>query len=532
MSAPGSPRPRLFSEKFVAVASPEEASAKADLLDLLLDATHDGILDWDVASDVATYNPRWKYLFGLDEQKVTENANLWLDLVHPDDVQWVSVMLTDHLEHGWPFVATVRMRHPQAGYRHILCRGTARRDAEGRARRVVILFSDIDDQIRVEAREKALVAALPDTLLRVRRNGTILGLKRGTERSGSPFASLREGASLADCLSDESVSGAFSGEMAARASGSAARLFEVASGRPAMYHEVRMVPAGADEWLFVIRDITERRELEQQLLQSQKLQAIGHLAAGVAHEINTPLQFIGDNLHFTRDAIGALFTLASRLKELLERERGDELRAEIEEAEAEADLEFARDQLPVAVDRSLVGVERVTKIVRALKSFAHPGAVEFEPADVNALVENATLMATTEWKYVAELELVLAPSLPRVPCVAGDVSQVVLNLVVNAAHAIAEVVGTSGAKGAIRVETRHDETHVEISIGDTGIGIPEHARSKVFDPFFTTKDVGKGTGQGLAIAHTSVVERHKGTIHFTTELGCGTTFVVRLPLER
>jgi PAS domain S-box-containing protein len=506
-----------------------ELREKAELLDLVLEATHDGVVEWDLVNDAATYNPRWQYLFGFDETEIT-SPTMWRELVHPDDLPRLSQALRDHLEQDWPFVFVMRMRHRSGGYRQFLCRGACRRDESGAAVRMVMCFSDIDDQVRVRERERALASAVPDTLLRLRRDGLVLGHKQGVDRELSPFAKVREGAKLSDCL-ERHVADPF--ERAAATMWSqgtpVTHAFEVRTQNPPMQHEVRLVPTCDDECVCIVRDVTERHELEQRLLQSQKMQAIGHLAAGVAHEINTPLQFIGDNLHFTADSIAAFLVLADRLKQMLVRETGERLAREIEDAEADADFEYMRARVPGAIDRSLQGVERVTKIVRALKQFAHPGSVEFAPADVNSIVENAVIMATNEWKYVADVELELSEALPRVVCDAGEISQAVLNVVVNAAHAIEAVGGSE--KGKIRIETACDRSHAEIRISDTGTGIPEHARAKIFLPFFTTKAAGKGTGQGLAIAHATFVERHKGTLDFTTELGRGTTFILRIPLS-
>jgi len=208
-------------------------------------------------------------------------------------------------------------------------------------------------------------------------------------------------------------------------------------------------------------------------------------------------------------------------------------KAKLEEltmAEADADFEYAREALPTALERSLTGVERVTKIVRAMKSFAHPGADQLAPTDLKNLIESTVMVATNEWRYVAEVDLNVDANLPPVPCVAGELNQVVLNLIVNASHAISDVVGSSGEKGRITVSASSDETHAEIRVADSGTGIPENARAKVFEPFFTTKEVGKGTGQGLSMAYNCIVKRHRGTISFETELGSGTTFIIRLPL--
>ena len=185
-----------------------ELRAKAELLDLLSSATQDGIVDWNLISDRAEYNPRWKLLLGFDDGEFADSMDapkLWQELVHPDERDAILSLLSDHLEQGWPFSTAVRMRHRSGGYRHVLCRGTTHRDAEDRPLRMVIIFSDIDERIRDEARQRALVSAMPDTLFRVRGDGTISGVKRGRERDGSPFAALREGMTLNDSFSDRRV---------------------------------------------------------------------------------------------------------------------------------------------------------------------------------------------------------------------------------------------------------------------------------------------------------------------------------------
>ncbi|RYZ06123.1 MAG: hypothetical protein EOO73_17085 [Myxococcales bacterium] len=520
-----------------------ELAAKAELLELLLSATQDGILDWNLISGKARYNPRWQLLLGFDNGELqgrAESPELWQELVHPDDRPAVLRLLGDHLDQGWPFSTAVRMRHRSVGYRHILCRGTSHRDERDRAVRMVIIFSDIDERIRGEGRQRALVSALPDTLFRVRANGTISGVKHGRERAGSPFAALREGVTLASSFSEgvlKRLRPALSRNDATDPNGAATvQVASVTADGATIHHEVRVVPSGEDECVCIVRDVTEQRELEERLLENQKLGAIGQLAAGVAHEINTPMQFIGDNLHFATAAIGDLMRLLDQYKQVVQSHANSPIGAPALEAltnaEAEADFEYSREALPQALTRSLEGVERVSAIVRAMKAFAHPGGAELAPTDLKGLVESTVMVATNEWKYVAEMVLELDPTLPLVPCIAGELNQVVLNLIVNASHAITDTVGATGRKGRITVRTSSDDTHAEIRVTDTGTGIPEHVRPKVFEPFFTTKEVGKGTGQGLAMAYNCIVKRHRGSITFETELGAGTTFIVRLPLVR
>lgn len=280
----------------------------------------------------------------------------------------------------------------------------------------------------------------------------------------------------------------------------------------------------------------ERSLMEVQLRQAQKLESIGQLAAGIAHEINTPTQFVGDNIRFIQDALQHFQQSILDFQRMLESARGGALTSEmIQEAESAlkaADMDYLLRELPTAVRESLEGIERIARIVRAMKEFSHPSSKDRAPINLNHAIESTVTVARNEWKYVAEMALELDPSLPPVRCFASEINQVVLNLIVNAAHAIADIVRLRpGTKGLITVRTRRLLDWAEIQVSDTGTGIPEVIRDRIYDPFFTTKDVGKGTGQGLTIAHDTVVNRHGGSIHFETEMGRGTTFFVQLPLN-
>jgi signal transduction histidine kinase len=200
------------------------------------------------------------------------------------------------------------------------------------------------------------------------------------------------------------------------------------------------------------------------------------------------------------------------------------------DTEKAADFDYIMENVPLAIDSSLDGLGRIATIVRSMKEFAHPDQAEKTPADLNQAIRGTLIIAANEYKFVAEIDTELG-DLPPVQCYLGEINQVILNLLVNASHAIADAVKDTGTLGTITVRTRLDGGEVEISIADTGNGIPEKARDKVFDPFFTTKEVGKGTGQGLAIAHSVIVKKHGGTLRFITECGKGTTFFIRLPVD-
>jgi PAS domain S-box-containing protein len=289
-------------------------------------------------------------------------------------------------------------------------------------------------------------------------------------------------------------------------------------------------------------DITEKKqaERERQIMEMQrrhahKLESIGQLAAGIAHEINTPTQYIGDNIRFLQSSFERLRRLHTHYQGLLrtakQKDLAADLLADIEKAIEDPDADFFTAEIPEAIRQSLSGLEEVARIVRAMRDFSHPGNGHKIPTDLNQAIEATLVVCANEWKKVASMVKDLEPNLPHVPCLPGEFNQVILNLVVNAAHAIADVLGDHAkAKGTITLSTRRCGPWVEIQVRDTGTGIPEAIREKVFDPFFTTRPVGKGTGQGLAIARHVIVNRHNGTLTFQTEMGVGTVFVIRLPV--
>ncbi|RMG46579.1 MAG: response regulator [Acidobacteria bacterium] len=274
----------------------------------------------------------------------------------------------------------------------------------------------------------------------------------------------------------------------------------------------------------------EKARVEAQLRHVHKLEAIGRLAAGIAHEINTPIQFIGDNLRFLEESFGDLVGFAGAVARAAREGRLDA--AEVARRADEIELSYLEEEVPQSIRQSIDGVNRVAEIVKAMKRFGHPGGASREEVDINELVRTTAVVSRSEWKYVADLELELHDGLPLVPCRGNDISQVLLNLIVNAAHAIRDKIGERPeTKGRIVLRTRLLDQAVEIEVEDSGCGIPEEIRDRVFDPFFTTKEVGKGTGQGLALAHAIVVQQHGGEIGFDSVEGQGTRFRIRLPLE-
>jgi len=279
----------------------------------------------------------------------------------------------------------------------------------------------------------------------------------------------------------------------------------------------------------------EKNRLELQLRQAQKLEAIGELAAGIAHEINTPIQFIGDNSRFLLDSTTDLFNFIQTAKGLNTVSESDDVSETIEDLKSIAediDLDYLIEEIPAAINQNLEGVQRVSSIVLAMKEFSHPGSKERQAIHINKAIENTITVARNEWKYCAEMKTELAEDLPLVSVYAGKVNQVLLNLLVNAAHAIIarQKAEEDNSLGRITIRSRLAGDRLVIEVEDSGSGIPDSIKDRIFDPFFTTKEVGKGTGQGLAIAYDVIVRNHNGKLYFKSQEGKGTTFFVELPI--
>ncbi len=470
------------------------------------------------------------------------------EIIHPDDLLLVKDVAGAVARDGKARAVTIRYRHKTGIWRHVEANGSVLRNSTGTPEGFVVVARVIDDRIRAEeqlqgayAETEAFLQSIPSILIGLDSEGRV---NRWNPVAAETFGLEGEavyGRHLADCgirWLNHGMESEIATWLQAKAFSRTDLTFDQ-NGRPRFLSlKTREIPGRTREtrtFIVSAADITERKVLEEDLRQAQKLEAIGQLAAGIAHEINTPTQFVGDNVRFLKDSWDVMADLLQLCATLRQHAQSGTIPApilaEFSAACERSDLDYQLAEIPRAIDQSLDGVQRVAKIVRAIKEFSHPGSEEKKGIDLNRAIETTATVAKNEWKYIADLELHLDENLPLVPCLVGEMNQVFLNLIINAAHAIGGVVKESQNKGKITITTRRDDCWAEVSIQDSGCGIPVEIRSRVFEPFFTTKAVGQGTGQGLALARTVIVNRHQGQIWFDSVAGEGTTFFIRLPLE-
>ncbi|MEE9168289.1 MAG: PAS domain S-box protein [bacterium] len=478
--------------------------------------------------DITLYvNDAFKKTYGYEEDEVMGKP-ITIIRSETNDPDVIKEILPATLQGGWQ--GEIFNRRKDGSDFPISLSTSVIRDQSGRPVALIGVSKDITEQRRAEEERKQLASfpeLNPDPIIEADLAGNVNYLNpKGKEL----FPELQAAGTQHPLLTDlDSVIE----ELKRKGKHSSIRETRIGS---TWYQEmIHFLPESQRIRIYAI-NISERKTLEGQLVQAQKLESIGQLAAGIAHEINTPTQFIGDNIQFLWDAFRDLQNVLNGYDELLAVAKDgnvtSDLITKVQATAEEAELDYLSEEIPKAIEQSLEGVQRVSTIVRAMKDFSHPGGEEKMLIDLNKTIETTITVARNEWKYVADMVTDFDSNLPLIPCLVGDLNQVILNIIINAAHAISDVVGDgSQGKGTITISTQQVDGWAEIRISDTGTGIPESARDKIFDPFFTTKCVGKGTGQGLSIAHSVVAKKHNGSLSFETELGRGTTFVVRLPVR-
>jgi len=405
----------------------------------------------------------------------------------------------------------------------------------------VVFLRDITDKRKAEAARHLLATVIektPDAVIVTEPDGVILYVNPAEEKTSGydKYELLGEKASV--LKSDQTNPATFQELWQTITKGNvwSGRIVSKKKDNTSTLEDVTISPVRNEEgditnFVAIKRDVTEMDFLQRQLLQAKKMEAIGQLAAGIAHEINTPMQYVQNNVTFFERAFADISVLVGDYKKLQE-EQQIELSREARQHLEDIDLDFLLEEIPESISETHGGINRVVKIVSAMKDFSHPGTEDKVAIDLNRALEITITVCRNEWKYVAEMETNFDSTLPMIHCLPDQLNQAVLNLIINCAHAIEETgASVSTCPGRISVSTSHDAEWVEIRVSDTGGGIPEEICGRVFDPFFTTKAVGKGTGQGLSIVHDVVVQKHGGTVDFISAPDQGTTFIVRLPIK-
>lgn len=495
-------------------------------------------LIWFSGLDALCYyfNKTWLTFTGRSLEE--ERGNGWAEGVHPDDFDRCLKIYLDNFNVQKPFDMDYRLKHHSGEYRWISDHGQPFYDENGEFAGYIGSCYDISEKKNRELELLKLQSAIEQidtTIVITDANGRIeyanpfaleltgytaqetIGKNPRIFKSGKHdkafYAKLWQTISRGDIwkgfLTNRKKDGSFYEEEATIA--------------PVKNKEGKIV-----NYVAIKQDISDKLQLEEKLRRSQKMEAIGILAAGIAHEINSPMQYILDNTRFLEDSVKDFIALVNALSN--HNFKCDPANcAEIKRLVQNLDINFLKLEIPQAITENIVGIGKIRTIISALKDFSFPRSFILTDTDVNKNLETVLLISASSWKGYAEMEKQLAPNLPLVPCYADELNQVFINLLVNAVDAIRE---KHDKKGVIKISTALVGEFVQITIADNGVGIEDKIKNKIFQPFFTTKDVGKGTGQGLAIVYDIIYNLHKGSIDVNSEVGKGTEFIIKLPLDR
>ncbi|OIQ44950.1 MAG: histidine kinase [Gammaproteobacteria bacterium MedPE] len=389
-------------------------------------------------------------------------------------------------------------------------------------------------------REKSIVEQMADGLLTMNASGVIESAnsaansmfgREGNSLVGLQFNSLMNDTELDKTLDEEQLSDYLNNTVVTKG------IKKDGTNFPIEINFSKILVTSLQQELFncVVRDISQRVLMEGQLRQSQKLESMGQLSAGIAHEINTPTQYVSDNIMFLNTAFENCLKIIEKAQVLTNKQHTEITQQELEDIHTifvENDIDFIISEIPLAVTQSIEGLQRVKKIIGAMKSFSHSNQGEMSRVNIVEAIESTIIISRSEWRYIAELKTQYAEELPYIKCLRDEFNQVILNFIVNAAHAIEEKYSNDSAElGQIYIEVSSEDDSITIIIKDDGIGMSSDVKEKIFSPFYTTKGVGKGTGQGLSLAYSVIVEKHKGSITVTSEPMMGTTFNIMLPVS-
>jgi PAS domain S-box-containing protein len=529
-------------------SSLRRSEAEVSKLALVASKTDNSVIITDASGAIEWVNDGFVRLTGYAPAEVTgRKPGSFLQGPETDPAQ-VSMMRA-HIQALKPFTAEVVNYRKDGSTFWVVIEAQPVIDSSGALRNYIAIARDMTERNRVYLQMRkaydeteSLLSSISAVLVSVMDDDRIVRWNQAAERVFDRTAAQVIGTNIRDCpvaWDLQSIQALLAqgrtGEAPAHASDVRYWRSDGTEGVIEMGCSITRNDQGDHQMTLVGLDVTGRRLMQSHLNQAMKLESIGQLAAGVAHEINTPTQFVGDNLHFLQEGFMSLMRVLAAQAAAVDGARNarctPELLAATSAAVESADLDYLLAEVPKAIAQSLDGVKRVADIVGALKAFSHPDEGDRKSVDLGKALQSTLVVARNEYKYVADVVTDLKPDLPLVPCLPGEINQVFLNLIVNAAHAISDAVRGTLRRGTITVTTARVDDWIEVRIADTGIGIPQAIRARIFDPFFTTKEVGRGTGQGLYIARDIVVSKHGGSVTFESEVGVGTTFIIRLPIQ-
>lgn len=528
-------------------------------LSFALEETGQGVWDHSITENTFIFSPKFREMrgYGRDEA-FPSSRKAWLERVHPEDRAKLLIKLaernSDKSKHS---VIEYREKHKDGHYIWIESSGQpAAWDVTGNPTRFVGIDVDVTVKRELELQLKENHQALTRALENYPHGMSMFNAEHVLTVANRKFFEMTlldehwfpVGSRIEDIINSFAEQGVYGedlddihiAEVIQDAVSGGSRTWSRTRQTDGVTLKFTRTVMDQGGYVLTAEDVTEQlkreqdiAELERELSQNQKMEALGTLASGVAHEINTPVQYVGDNIRFMKDGLGDIVGLLKLCMDALNNSSKigalEASRNAIAKRTEEIDLDFILEELPQSFDQSLQGIEQVASIVNAIKEFSHPGQGDKIDTDLNAAIEKTMIVSRNQWKYVAEIETDFTDGLPLVNCHPGDINQVILNLIVNAAHAIRDK--SEGHLGLIHISTRQNGAFVEVNIADNGCGMAPETLNKIYDPFFTTKDIGEGTGQGLAISFAIVTRKHGGTIECVSEPEKGTTFTISLPIE-
>ena len=503
---------------------------------------------WSI--NLATQSIFWSkeiyVIHGVTPDQYTPELESAISFYHPEDAQRVSDLVNNSLANGKSWNFTLRIIRPDGAIRTVRSLAEIARDENGHPISVFGVFQDVTDYVALNEQVQLLshVANASNAGIVICDNDrkvvwvntafTSLSGYGLDELVGRGLGQLLQGPKTDQNTVQEIRSALNKGENIDK------EILNYHKNGSEYWANLLISPIRGSEGSIthivgIQNDITEKKRAEQrrdlieeQLKHAQKMESIGQLAAGIAHEINTPSQFVGDNLSFILHSTKNLIDYHKKLEHIIAKLQENELINQADIAKKQLDIDFLVDELPQAIEESVDGVFRISEIVSAMKDFSHPGKDDKQTTDINRAIESTTIVARNEWKYVADIQFDFSSDVLLVNCFPGEINQVILNIIINSCYAIKDS-GEVKVKGNILISTLQEDNTAIIKIKDNGAGISADIIKKVFDPFFTTKEVGQGTGQGLSLAYNIIVEKHGGKIFVESAPGEGTTFTIELP---